>query len=225
MTGQRLLYHTSFSPACRKIRCMMDEMELEFKLMEEPVWQQREEFMKINPSGEIPVLVDGNGLVLCGSYAVTEYLEEGYRVHSLLGDSLQLRAEVRRLIHWVDYKLLREVTQPLLHEKFFRQLLKAGQPDTVVIRRAKRMMEQHLEVFEALLSKQEWLAGDRFTLADISAAAHISLYDYLSDVNWKRGAPLTKWYALIKSRPSFRRVLKDRVRGVKPPEHYENPDF
>jgi glutathione S-transferase len=200
-------------------------MELEYQLVEEPVWEKREEFMKINPSGDIPVLVDSNGLVLCGSYAVTEYLEEGYRVHSLLGDSLQLRAEVRRLIHWVDNKMLREVTQPLLHEKFFRQLMKQGQPDTVKIRQAKRMMEQHLEVYEALLSKHEWLAGDRFTLADISAAAHISLYDYLTDVNWKRTSALTKWYALMKSRPSFRRVLKDRVRGVKPPEHYENPDF
>lgn len=221
----RELYHTSFSPACRKIRCMMNEMGLEYTLKEEPVWQQRPEFLELNPQGELPVLIDGNGLKLCGSYVVTEYLEEGYQVHSLLGASLDVRAEVRRLIHWTDFKLLKEVTQPLLHEKYFRQLLKAGQPDTKRIRYAKSMMENHIAYFESLLKERSWLGGDNYSLADISAAAHFSLYDYLGDIQWKKDTPIKRWYALMKSRPAFRRVLQDRVRGIKPPAHYEDPDF
>ncbi len=221
----RTLYHTSFSPACRRIRCMMDEMGLEYELVEEPVWQQREALLKINPAGVVPVLVDANGLTLCGSYVVTEYLEEGYQTPSLIGDSLAARAEVRRLIHWTDHKLLKEVTQPLLHEKFFRQLLGAGEPDTKRIRYAKEKLIYHIDYFEGLLKKHSWIAGDEFTLADISAATHFSLYDYLRDVTWKRESPLKRWYALVKSRPSFRRILQDRVRGIRPPEHYEDPDF
>ncbi len=221
----RELYHTSFSPACRKIRMMLDEMGLEFKLVDEPVWQQRAGFLELNPAGDVPVLIDGNGLKLCGSYVVTEYLEEGYQVDSLLGNTLDYRAEVRRLSHWADSKLLKEVTQPLLHEKFFCQLLKLGQPDTGKIRRAKKMLDDHILYFESLLADHEWMAGDQFSLADISVAAHLSLCDYLGDVPWKRNSPLKKWYALMKSRPSTRRILTDRVRGFKPPSHYENPDF
>ncbi len=223
--ADRQLYHTSFSPACRKTRCMLDEMGLDYVLVEEPVWQQRPEFLQMNPAGDLPVLVDGNGLVLCGSYVITEYLEEGYQVSSLLGSALGVRAEVRRLIQWMDHKLLKEVTQPLLHEKFFRQLMKAGQPDTNRIRQAKKMLEHHITYMESLLEHHDWLGGDECTLADISAAAHISIYDYLGDIRWKREAPIKRWYALMKSRPAFRRVLRDRVRGIKPPESYEDPDF
>ena len=221
----RHLYHTSFSPACRKIRMMLDEMGLEFKLVEEPVWQQRKEFLAINPAGDVPVLVDGNGLVLSGSYVVTEYLEEGYQLESLIGDTLTTRAEVRRLTHWADNKLLKDVTQPLLHEKFFCQLLKLGQPDTKKIRAAKAQLADHISYFEELLTTHNWLAGDVYSLADISVAAHLSLCDYLGDIAWKRNSPIKKWYALMKSRPAMRRILTDRVRGFKPPKHYEDPDF
>ncbi len=225
MPDSRRLYHTSFSPSCRKMRMLMDEMGLEYKLIEEPVWQQRKEFLEMNPAGDVPVMIDGNGLRLCGSYVVTEYLEEGYQVDSFIGATLGDRAEVRRMIHWADNKLLKEVTQPLLHEKFFCSMLKLGQPDTNKIRRAKKFLEDHIAYFESMLEKHEFIASEHFSLADMSVAAHISLYDYLDDMPWKRNSKLKSWYALMKSRPSMQRVLKDRVRGLKPPAHYENPDF
>jgi glutathione S-transferase len=224
----RQLYHTSFSPSCRKVRFMLDELQLKHTLTDEPIWEQRAEFLQINQAGDLPVLIDENGLVLCGAYVICEYLEEGYRTDfatSLIGADLGMRSEVRRLIHWGDVKLLKEVTQPLLHEKYFRSLLKAGQPDTKRIRYAKNMLEQHMAYFEKMLAGREWLAGDKFSLADIAIAAHFSLYDYLGDVPWQYDSALKRWYALIKSRPAFRRILKDRVRGIKPAEHYENPDF
>jgi glutathione S-transferase len=210
------------------MRFLLEEMQLDHKLIDEPVWEQRPEFLSVNPAGDLPVLIDENGLVLCGSYVIMEYIEEGYRTdlaYSLLGADLATRAEVRRLVHWGDYKLLKEVTQPLLHEKYFRTLLKAGQPDTKRIRYAKTMLEKHIAYFETLLAKHEWLAGEKFSLADIAIAAHFSLYDYMGDVTWQHDSPIKRWYALIKSRPTFRRMLKDRVRGIKPPAHYEDPDF
>jgi glutathione S-transferase len=224
----RQLYHTSFSPSCRKIRFMLNELQLEYKLIDEPVWEQRPEFLQINAGGDLPVLIDANELILCGSYVIMEYLEEGYRTdfdNSLFGADLATRAEVRRLVHWCDSKLLKEVTQPLLHEKYFRSLLKAGQPDTKRIRYAKTMLDKHMQYFENLLSHHEWLAGDKFSIADIAVASHFSLHDYLSDINWQHNSAVKKWYALVKSRPAFRKIMKDRVRGIKPPAHYEDPDF
>ncbi len=224
----RQLYHTSFSPSCRKIRFMLDEMQLEHRLIDEPVWEQRADFLHLNPAGDLPVLIDENELILRSSYVIIEYLEEGYRTdfgQSLLGADLATRAEVRRLLHWGDSKLLKEVTQPLLHEKYFRSLLKAGQPDTKRIRYAKTMLAKQMVYFEELLNAREWLAGDKFSMADIAIAVHFSLYDYLGDVDWVSDSNLKKWYALIKSRPAFRRILKDRVRGIKPSAHYEDPDF
>ena len=69
-------------------------------------------------------------------------------------------------------------------------------------------------------------------MADFSAAAQISVLEYIGEVPWDRtenGALLfeeTKnWYARVKSRPSFRAILTDRIAGVIPAPHYGDLDF
>jgi glutathione S-transferase len=63
------------------------------------------------------------------------------------------------------------------------------------------------------------------SFADIAAAAHLSCIDYLGDVPWDEAASAKEWYARIKSRPSFRALLADRIPGLKPPGSYADPDF
>ena len=67
--------------------------------------------------------------------------------------------------------------------------------------------------------------GDVMTLADFTAAAHLSCLDYISDVDWNRSATVKDWYAKVKSRPSFRTLLADQVPGFPPPQHYADLDF
>jgi glutathione S-transferase len=57
------------------------------------------------------------------------------------------------------------------------------------------------------------------------AAASFSILDYLGDIDWNQYEDVKEWYALMKSRPSFRSLLADRISGLKPPAYYENPDF
>ena len=76
-----------------------------------------------------------------------------------------------------------------------------------------------------LLDHRRWLAGDVMTLADFAAAAHLSVLDYTSDVDWNRSAVVKDWYAKIKSRPAFRNLLTDQVAGFLPAPHYSDLDF
>jgi glutathione S-transferase len=76
-----------------------------------------------------------------------------------------------------------------------------------------------------LADQRRWLAGDELSFADIAAAAHLSTLDYLGDVSWDEHATAKAWYARMKSRPSFRPVLADRLPGVPPPAAYANLDF
>ena len=62
-------------------------------------------------------------------------------------------------------------------------------------------------------------------LADAAAAAHSSALDYLGDVPWDQHAAAKDWYVRIKSRPSFRPLLDDRIPGLPPPKHYADLDF
>lgn len=223
----RTLYHTPLSPFCRKIRIQLREKGLDHELLDEPIWDRREEFFAMNPAGEVPVLQEDNELILSGSYAIGEYLEEAYPDHppKLMGATLEERAEIRRLMTWFDLKFYQEVTQCILYEKVFRPLMHDGQPDSIIIRMGKQNIKYHLDYIAFLTRDHRYLVGDRLTLADVAAASHLSSLDFLGDVPWEHNGFAKEWYAIIKSRPSFRPLLADRVRGFKPPHWYENPDF
>lgn len=219
------LYHTPLSPFCRKIRMLLKEKDLAFELVNENVWDRRREFFVLNPAGEVPVLIDENHTTVSHSTAICEYLEEVYPEHNFLGTTPADRAEVRRIIGWFDTKFQEEVTQNLLFEKIYKRLWQYGEPSSEAIRAGKRNIMYHLDYIAFLTKDQQWLAGDKITVADMAAAAHLSALDYLGDVPWDHNAAAKEWYALVKSRPSFRHILMDRVMGVKPPSYYENPDF
>jgi glutathione S-transferase len=76
-----------------------------------------------------------------------------------------------------------------------------------------------------LAGTRDFLAGDRLTLADLAAAAHLSVVDYLGDVPWTENEAAKNWYARVKSRPSFRALLADTLPGIPPSKTYGDLDF
>ena len=221
----RTLYHLWLSPFCRKIRVLLAEKKLEFQTEVEPVWERRHGFLALNPAGDVPVLVETDGTVVCDSTAIAEYLEEVCPEWPMIGDAPAARAEVRRLVAWFDRKFNSEVTENLVGEKIVKRLSAAGQPDSSAIRAGHTNIQYHLDYIAYLMERRTWLAGDRLTLADIAAAAHLSCVDYLGDVPWERHPGAKDWYARIKSRPSFRSILADQVPRMTPPKAYADLDF
>jgi glutathione S-transferase len=221
----RTLFHLSLCPFSRKLRIVLKEKNLDFDLVHERVWERRPEFLAMNPAGEVPVLVEPDGMVVADSRVIVEYLEETYRERSLLGNQPVGRAEVRRLVAWFDLKMNREATQNLVGEKLMKRMMGYGHPNSSAIRAGHANLHHHLDYIGWLVERRRWLAGDHFSLADIAAAAHLSVIDYIGDVNWGRHEMAKDWYARIKSRPSFRPLLSDHVPGHAPPAHYADLDF
>ncbi len=222
----RTLYHIFLAPQCRKVRIALKEKGLDFRLKAEKVWERREEFLRINPAGQVPVLVDENDAVLCDSYAICEYLDEAYPdTVGLFGDDPATRAEVRRLVAWFDDKFNREVTENLVGEKIMKRFLGLGAPDSGAIRAGKANIHYHLDYIGYLTDRRKWLAGDAFSLADMAAGAHLSCLDYIAEVPWTEHPGAKEWYQRIKSRPSFRPLLADHIPGAPPPRHYADLDF
>src|SRR5579872_1692702 len=182
----RLLYHLWLSPLARKIRVVLKEKNLDFTMKVEKVWERRPEFLALNPAGEVPVLIEPDGTVLADSGAIAEFLDEVYREKLLLGLNPVDRAEVRRLVAWFDIKMNREVTDNLVGEKLMKRLRGIGQPNSSAIRDGKTNLAYHLDYIGYLSERRRWLAGDHFSLADVSAAAHLSAIDYLGDVPWNQ---------------------------------------
>ena len=193
-----LLIHHPVSPAGRKIRLQMSEKKMLFILREEEPWKVSDDVYKLNPAGELPVfLSDGN--VIAGNYAISEYLEEASPdVPMIFGDTKH-RAEIRRLVDGFDNS----------------RILKIGLNNLLY----------HLEYIEWLLERRQYLASDTVSLADLSAAAELSIIDYLGSVPWDEFKTAKLWYSKMKSRPSFKDILKDNIRGILPAKHYTNLDF
>ncbi len=222
----RTLYHHPLSATCRKVRILLAENKLDFRLEVERVEKKRAEFLQLNPAGEVPVLVDLDQKVFSGNYSICEYVAEAYPTQpSLLGDQILERAEIRRLVDWFDNKFNRDVTHKLVFEKVFKRQFDLGHPEGRLIREGAAAIEEHLTYIEWLLEHRVWLGGNHFSLADMTAAAHLSTIDYLSDVPWERYLEAKDWYVRIKSRPSFRPLLADKVPGVNPPDYYADLDF
>lgn len=218
------LFHVPLSPFCRKVRLSLAEKKIEVELVEERYWEQDADFLRRNPAGKVPVLkIDGQ--TLAESSAICEYIEEKYPEPPLLPKDAVQRHEVRRLVAWFDDKFHHEVTSKLLYERVNKKVMGQGYPDSSNVKAGAKAIKFHLDYLGWLLDQRRWLAGDRMTLADFAAAAHLSTLDYISDVDWNRNEGVKDWYAKIKSRPAFRNILADQVSGFPPPPHYADLDF
>lgn len=220
------LYHYQLCPFSRKVRIFLNEKNATADLAVENFWKKRQNFLALNPTGQIPVLLNyENAQAICSSDIICEYLEEKHGGVRFFGDDPESRAEAKRISRWFDEKFYNEVVKYVLNEKIIRFLQGAGYPRPEYIRTSKINLTYHIEYMEHLLRDQKWLAGNRISVADFTAAAHISVLDYLGHFPWLKSGIIKDWYMLIKSRPSFQPLLSDYISGFRPATNYSNLDF
>jgi glutathione S-transferase len=206
------LFHHPSCPHSRFVRLVLDELGLPARLVEERVWERREEFLVLNPAGTTPVLMQEGVPPVPGAAIIAEYLDE----------TRAAAAAQPRLMP-------SEASGPLVTERVYKRYIPAGNgggaPDTEIMRAARSNIRYHLAYIGWLIRRRDWLAGDSLTYADLCAAAHLSAVDYLGDVPWDEDETAKAWYARIKSRPSFRALLGETLPGLPPAPSYANLDF
>ena len=196
-------------------------------------WQAEPKFSKLTAEGTPPVLIDltQHGThTISGARAITEYANDGSKRNPLLSEDPFERAEARRICAWFGDRFSAEVDAYILAEKIERAVLSQTQYDVgpaepEVLREGRLNLAEHLTYLSTLLEKRDWLAGRRYSLGDIAAAAHLSCLDFLGEITWRNHPLVKEWYQKIKSRPAFRALLGDRQAGLHPPRHYTDLDF
>lgn len=219
-----LVHHPSVAGS-RKIRLALLELGIEAKIEIESYWLRRAELAALNVACEVPILITEENNVIAGDMAIGEFLDEVKPEKSLLGASLEQRSETRRLLQWFDQKFAHEVTNNIAGEKLMKRFTREGTPFAGAIRAGVANLHYHLDYIGFLVERRGWLTGRDFTLADIAAAAHISLIDYLGDVPWTDHDDARAWYMRVKSRPTFRPMLCETMAGITPADHYALLDF
>ena len=227
------LYHHPMSTASRFVRLILSEYGYQTDLTEEQPWEKRRDFLALNPAGTLPVYVDDSMRALSGASVISEYLDETNgvlkRERRLLAEDPFQRAEIRRLTEWFLVKMDGEVTRYLVRERVFKLEMRAneggGSPDASAIRAARANLKNHMRYIGWLAESRNWLSGPKLSYADLAAASAVSILDYLGEVAWDEEPAAKEWYMRMKSRPSFRPFLAERVRGIPPVAHYAELDF
>jgi glutathione S-transferase len=220
------LYQFPLCPFSRKVRLLLGEKGVGYELVRESPWVRRDEFIDMNPTGQTPVMVDPTrNLLLIDSAAICEYFEETVDQAAMINGTATNRAETRRLVSWFDHQFYQDVTAPLLHERMIKRIVHRAAPDARVLREAMKAAIGHLDYVDYLLDHRTWIGGATMGLADLAAAAQISVTDYLGGIDWKGHEQTARWYRGFKSRPSFRPLLSERMEGIAPPGYYDDVDF
>ena len=220
------LFHWPLDPLARTVRLVLGEKGLDAALELSLPWAPNPEVSRLAHGAVSPALVDQGGhgrVVTAGPQAICEYLEDegGTR---LLPLGPQDKAEARRLWRWCE-DAFSDVNASLLTERVSQWIRRDRQPDSTRLRKGSHALRGRMTFLNALCEERNYLAGRHLSIADLSAAAHLSAYDYFGDVPRENAPDLREWYARIKSRPSFRPLLSDRVDGARPAKHYADLDF
>ena len=225
MTDRTLIYHYPLCPFCRLIRLAYYEKGIPHALLTEIPWERRPAFLEKNPLGTVPVIVEPDDYTLSESTAICAYLNEITPLPDLIGETPRGRAEVRRLWAWINTVFYGEVVKPILDERVYKGLQHKGEPDSNILHAARQNYKILMPYLDWIASRRSYLGGRHLSYADLALAAQLSVLDYLGELNWDKLPDIKTWYAKLKSRASFKSLLKDKIGGIMPAEGYTNLDF
>lgn len=170
----------------------LEHVTVDFKDLKSP------EFLKLNPAGRIPVLVDGD-FVLSESRAVAQYLAG--KKPGLMPTDERSRAEVARWQFW-DAEHFSAPLSTLAFEKLLKPMMGMGDPSETAVTNALSRYERSAKVLDAHLGANEWLVGKSMTFADLSVAASMA-YALPCGAPLDPYPHLKAWFGRIRELPAW----------------------
>ncbi|WP_417316875.1 glutathione S-transferase family protein [Emcibacter sp.] len=157
---------------------------------------QSEEYRKINPTGKVPTLVDGD-FVLTESVAICVYLARKYGGGRLLGTTPEEEADILRWCFFGMTEIDAFAFQLLMETKF-----RPGEPSETFCNDCKGWLGSALNVLESALEGKQWLVGSEMTLADLVGirCAGFILYVGLTLDDWPN---IAAWVKRGAGRPAY----------------------
>jgi glutathione S-transferase len=187
------------SPYVRKVRMVMIEKKLDYKLELENVWSPDSQIQKFNPLGKVPCLVMEDGGALFDSRVIVEYLDTLSPVARLLPQSGRERAAVKCWEAIADGVLDAGII--VVRER----LRPEPQQSAEWIERQYGKLRTSLEAMDKSLGDHQYCMGINYTLADIAVGCALGYMDLrFPDLNWRNGhANLARLYDKLAVRQSF----------------------
>ncbi len=165
---------------------------------------RHEEFRRLNPMGRVPVLELDDGRCLAESRAICSYLEHLHPEPNLMGRDPEERAFIEMADRQVELFLLGSIAQAVRHTHPGLAALEQPQFPDFGAEQGRKLLE-YAAAFDRALASRPWLAGDRFTVADITAFCGIEFAKLIKFRPAEAGfAHLADWRERVAARPSAR---------------------
>jgi glutathione S-transferase len=197
------LYDSAFAPNPRRVRIFLAEKGIEVPTVQVDIGKaenRRPEFLAKNPRGGVPVLELDDGTYLAESVAICRYFEEVKPEPVLMGTDARDRA----IVEMWNRRMELEVAMPIMqsfrntHDFFKGRIPQVPEYGEV----CKGAAAKNLEWLDAELASREFVAGDRYTIADITAQVGID-FGRTTDIRIQpEQKNLQRWYDVVSSRPS-----------------------
>lgn len=201
-----LLYHDPRAPNPRRVRIFLAEKNVAYETIEVLIAQGAhltDEFRRKNPLSLLPVLELEDGRVLRESMAICRYVEEMHPEPNLCGNDAWERAQIEMWNRHAELELLWPIAQVFRNShKFWVGRIKQA-PDFAEVMREQ--LTTRFDWLDTELAKRQFMASDRFTVADITALCAID-FGKVSEIriNPETHPNLSAWYRRVNERPSVK---------------------
>lgn len=161
------------------------------------------EYLRLNPNGAVPTLIDGSNTIW-ESAAINLYLADKYRPE-LIGATPEERALVYQ---WSVWSMV--TFQPPLIELFIQKVfVPEGSRDAKIISESEGALPELFEIVDNALRGKEYLAHERFTLADLQVASVATIARSL-ELDISKYSNMTRWLDQLRERPAWRKLRELR---------------
>jgi glutathione S-transferase len=197
------LYDSQAAPNPRRVRIFLAEKGIQVPMVQVDLAKaenRKPEFLRLNPMGGVPVLELDDGTLLAESVAICRYFEETKPNPPLFGVDARDRALVEMWQRRMELEIFNTITGTFRNtHAFFKGRIPQVPEYGEVCRQAA---EKRLVWLDEVLASRPFVAGDRFTIADITALCGID-FGRISQIRIQEGQKnLKRWHDAVSSRPS-----------------------
>ena len=197
------LYDASTAPNPRRVRIFLAEKGISVPVDQVDIVSAQNrspEFRAKNAMGTLPVLELDDGTTIAESVAICRYFEELQPDPPLMGTDAKDRAAIEMWQRRMEFELFLPITQVFRNGHAFFKGRIPQVPEYGEV--CRKHAEQRLEWLDGVLADRPFIAGERYTIADITALCAID-FGRVSNIRVTPEQPnLARWHAAVSSRPS-----------------------
>ena len=197
--------YTGLGPNPRTVRMFLAEKGVSLPLETVDLMagaNRREPYLSLNPAGQLPCLELDDGSKLSEITAICEYLEEKHPKPALIGTTPEERARTRMWVRRIDLNIL----EPLANGFRYGEGLQLFKSRIHVIPQAaddlKAIAREKLAWLDGLCAGNQWICGDRFTLADVLLFAFLEFAAGVKQPLDPKLGWLPGWFERVAKRPA-----------------------